>query len=147
MDFSLLLGAAHAFEIPFIMGDFDFGDQTSFLYDKKKTQERDRLSSSMMSYWAEFARSGNPSTSNNSNLPKWTSWKSGGLDSFRIMILDTLSSGGPKMDKSYGPISNLVSIFDEDIRSNEVDDKCEFLNIAYSWVDNWKVKNNSCLGD
>jgi len=147
MDFSLLLGAAHAFEIPFIMGDFDFGDQTSFLYDKKKTQERDRLSSSMMSYWAEFARSGNPSTSNNSNLPKWTSWKSGGLDSFRIMILDTLSSGGPKMDKSYVPISNLVSIFNEDIRSNEVDDKCEFLNIAYSWVDNWKLKNNSCLGD
>ena len=147
MDFSLLLGAAHAFEIPFIMGDFDFGDQTSFLYDKKKTQERDRLSLSMMSYWAEFARSGNPSTSNNSNLPKWTSWKSGGLDSFRIMILDTLSSGGPKMDKSYVPISNLVSIFDEDIRSNEVDDKCEFLNIAYSWVDNWKLKNNSCLGD
>ena len=147
MDFSLLLGAAHAFEIPFIMGDFDFGDQTSFLYDKKKTQERDRLSLSMMSYWAEFARSGNPSTSNNSNLPKWTSWKSGGLDSFRIMILDTLSSGGPKMDKSYVPISNLVSIFNEDIRSNEVDDKCEFLNIAYSWVDNWKVKNNSCLGD
>ena len=147
MDFSLLLGAAHAFEIPFIMGDFDFGDQTSFLYDKKKTQERDRLSLSMMSYWAEFARSGNPSTSNNSNLPKWTSWKSGGLDSFRIMILDTLSSGGLKMDKSYVPISNLVSIFDEDIRSNEVDDKCEFLNIAYSWVDNWKLKNNSCLGD
>ena len=147
MDFSLLLGAAHAFEIPFIMGDFDFGDQTSFLYDKKKTQERDRLSLSMMSYRAEFARSGNPSTSNNSNLPKWTSWKSGGLDSFRIMILDTLSSGGPKMDKSYVPISNLVSIFNEDIRSNEVDDKCEFLNIAYSWVDNWKLKNNSCLGD
>ena len=147
MDFSLLLGAAHAFEIPFIMGDFDFGDQTSFLYDKKKTQERDRLSLSMMSYWAEFARSGNPSTSNNSNLPKWTSWKSGDLDSFRIMILDTLSSGGPKMDKSYVPISNLVSIFNEDIRSNEVDDKCEFLNIAYSWVDNWKLKNNSCLGD
>ena len=147
MDFSLLLGAAHAFEIPFIMGDFDFGDQTSFLYDKKKTRERDRLSSSMMSYWAEFARSGNPSTSNNSNLPKWTSWKSGGLDSFRIMILDTLSSGGPKMDKSYVPISGLVDIFEEDIRSNEVDDKCEFLNVAYSWVDNWKVKNNSCLGD
>ena len=147
MDFSLLLGAAHAFEIPFIMGDFDFGDQTSFLYDKRKTQERNNLSSSMMSYWAEFARSGKPSTSNNSNLPEWTSWKSGDQDSLRIMILDTLSSGGPKMDKSYVPISSLVGIFEEDIRSNEVDDKCEFLNVAYSWVDNWKVKNNSCLGD
>ena len=147
MDFSLLLGAAHAFEIPFIMGDFDFGDQTSFLYDKRKTQERNNLSASMMSYWAEFARSGKPSTSNNSNLPEWTSWESGDQDSLRIMILDTLSSGGPRMDKSYVPIGSLVGIFEEDIRSNEVDDKCEFLNIAYSWVDNWKVKNNSCLGD
>ena len=65
MDFSLLLGAAHAFEIPFIMGDFNFGDQTSFLYDKKRLIERDKLSLSMMSYWAEFARSGQPSTINN----------------------------------------------------------------------------------
>ena len=58
MDFSLLLGAAHAFEIPFLMGDFDFGDQTSFLYDKRKIVERDKLSSFMMKYWSEFARSG-----------------------------------------------------------------------------------------
>ena len=147
MDFSLLLGAAHAFEIPFIMGDFDFGDQTSFLYDKRKIQERDILSSTMMSYWAEFSRSGKPSTSNNSDLPEWTNWKSGDQDHLRIMILDTLSSGGTQMDQSYVPIKKLVEIFEEDTRSNEVDDKCRFLNIAYSWVDDWKLKNNSCLGD
>jgi hypothetical protein len=51
------------------------------------------------------------------------------------------------MDKSYVPIKKLVEIFEEDTRSNEVDDKCRFLNIAYSWVDDWKLKNNSCLGD
>ena len=43
MDFSLLLGAAHAFEGPFIMGDFDLGNQTSLIYDKNKIQERDIL--------------------------------------------------------------------------------------------------------
>ena len=149
MDFSLLLGAAHAFEIPFLMGDFDFGNQTSFLYDKRKIVERDKLSSFMMKYWSEFARSGKPSTINNTSLPIWESWKKYNEfdNSYRIMILDTLSSGGPRMDVSYAPIKNLVEIFEKDIRSNKVDDKCGFLNIAYSWVDNWKEKTNSCLGD
>lgn len=147
MNFSLLLGAAHAFEIPFIMGDFDFGDQTSFLYDKSKINERDILSSSMMSYWAEFARSGKPSSINNSNLPFWGNWKSESENSSRIMILDTLSSGGPLMDNSYVPIESLVEIFLNDDRSNKVDDNCIFLNIAYSWVDDWKEKNNFCLGE
>ena len=147
MDFSLLLGAAHAFEIPFIMGDFNFGDQTSFLYDKKRLIERDKLSLSMMSYWAEFARSGQPSTINNTHLPVWENWKMKGQNSSRIMILDTLSSGGPRMSNSYAPIKHLVEIFDKDPRSKMVADKCKFLNIAYAWVDDWKEKTNSCLGD
>ena len=147
MDFSLLLGAAHAFEIPFIMGDFDFGDQTSFLYDKSKINERDILSSSMMSYWAEFARTGKPSTINNAKLPVWVNWKNKDEESPRIMILDTESSGGPRMDNSYVPINFLVKTFLNDDRSKEVDDKCIFLNIAYSWVDNWKEKNKFCLDD
>lgn len=147
MDFSLLLGAAHAFEIPFVMGDFDFGDQTSFLYDQSKINERDILSSSMMSYWAEFARFGKPSSINNNNLPFWENWKGESEKSSRIMILDTLSSGGPLMNNSYVPIESLVEIFLDDDRSNKVEDNCIFLNIAYSWVDDWKEKNNFCLGD
>ena len=65
MDFSLLLGAAHAFEIPFIMGDFDLGDQTSFIYDKDKIKERNILSANMMQYWSEFAKNGNPDRGSN----------------------------------------------------------------------------------
>ena len=63
------------------------------------------------------------------------------------MILDTLSSGGPRMSNSYAPIKHLVEIFDKDPRSKMVADKCKFLNIAYAWVDDWKEKTNSCLGD
>ena len=77
-------------------------------------------------------------------MDKLEKWRSRSL---RIMILDTLSSGGTQMDQSYVPIKKLVEIFEEDTRSNEVDDKCRFLNIAYSWVDDWQLKNNSCLGD
>ena len=144
MDFSLLLGAAHAFEIPFIMGDFDLGNQTSFIYDKNKIQERDILSDSMMQYWSEFAKTGDPNKGSKKDLERWNRWKSND-DNSQIMILDTISSGGVRMTESYVPIEALVEVFNSDPRSKKIKDKCAFLEIAFSWVDNWKEKNNSCM--
>ena len=144
MDFSLLLGAAHAFEIPFIMGDFDLGNQTSFIYDKNKIQERDILSDSMMQYWSEFAKTGDPNKGSKKNLERWNKWKSYDGNS-QIMVLDTISSGGVRMTESYVPIEALVEVFNSDPRSEKIKDKCAFLEIAFSWVDNWKEKNNSCM--
>lgn len=144
MDFSLLLGAAHAFEIPFIMGDFDLGNQTSFIYDKNKIPERDILSSNMMQYWSEFAKTGDPNKGSKKDLERWNRWKSND-DNSQIMILDTISSGGVRMIDSYVPIEALVGVFDNDLRSEKVKDRCAFLEIAFSWVDNWKEKNNSCM--
>ena len=144
MDFSLLLGAAHAFEIPFIMGDFDLGNQTSLIYDKNKIQERDILSYSMMQYWSEFAKTGDPNKGSKKNLERWNKWKSYDGNS-QIMVLDTISSGGVRMTESYVPIEALVEVFNNDPRSEKIKDKCAFLEIAFSWVDNWKEKNNSCM--
>ena len=144
MDFSFLLGAAHAFEIPFIMGDFDLGNQTYLIYGKKKIKERDILSKTMMQYWSEFARSGNPNKGSKKNQTLWKKWKS--IDgNTNLMILDTISSGGSKIENSHVPIKNLVEVFDQDPRSKKISDKCAFLNTAFSWVDNWKEKNNSCI--
>ncbi len=144
MDFSFLLGAAHAFEIPFIMGDFDLGNQTSLIYDKNKIKERDILSTNMMQYWSEFAKNGDPNKGRNTNLSTWTKWKS--VDGVsQIMILDTISSGGVRMINSHVPIEDLVEIFNKDPRSKNIKDKCAFLEIAFSWVDDWKEKNNSCM--
>ena len=144
MDFSLLLGAAHAFEIPFIMGDFDLGGQTSFIYDKDKIKERNILSASMMQYWSEFAKNGNPGKGSNENLVRWEKWKSFDGDS-KIMILDTVPSGGTRIINSHVPIDALVEVFNNDPRSKKIVDKCAFLEIVFSWVDNWKEKNNSCI--
>lgn len=144
MDLSLLLGAAHAFEIPFIMGDFDLGSQTSLIYDKDKIKERNILSASMMQYWAEFAKNGSPDKGSNKNLSRWENWKTFDGDS-KIMILDTISSGGTRMIDSYVPIDSLVKTFNNDPRSKKIEDKCAFLEIVFSWVDNWKEKNNSCI--
>ena len=118
MDFSLLLGAAHAFEIPFIMGDFDLGGQTSFIYDKDKIKERNILSASMMQYWSEFAKNGNPDRGSNKNLARWEKWKTFEGDS-KIMILDTISSGGSRIINSHVPIDALVETFNNDPRSKK----------------------------
>ena len=61
------------------------------------------------------------------------------------MILDTISSGGVRMINSHVPIEDLVEIFNKDPRSKNIKDKCAFLEIAFSWVDDWKEKNNSCM--
>ena len=141
-----MLGAAHGLEIPFVMGHFDMGRETAFLYNKKNEQGRFALSRIIMQYWAEFARNGHPGKGSQGEWEEWKKWPAGGTRSSRIMILDTPVSGGPRMSESYVPQDKLVWLFDADSRSSKVKDKCSFLNDVYSWVDNWKETNQACLG-
>ena len=144
MDFSFMLGAGHGMEIPFVMGDFEMGRETRFLFTKKNEEQRLILSEAMMNYWTQFAKSGSPNGEITENLPFWKKWPAGGKNQDRIMILDTKKSNGPRMSNGYVPKDKLVLIFDSDPRSSKVTDKCLFLNDVYSWVDNWKELNNSC---
>ena len=50
VDLKNLLGASHAFEIPFVMGNFDEDALTKYILSKKNLEEVKLLSHSMMSY-------------------------------------------------------------------------------------------------
>ena len=143
MDFSFLLGAGHGLEIPFVMGDFDFGRQTRFLFTKKNESERIKLSKLIMQYWANFAKDGYPNAQLG-NAIQWDKWPKGGTNKNRIMILDTEQSNAPRMSNGYAPHDKLVNIFENDERSLKVNNKCSFLKDVYSWVDNWQIKNDAC---
>ena len=143
MDFSFLLGAGHGLEIPFVMGDFDFGRQTRFLFTKKNESERIKLSKLIMQYWAHFAKDGYPNAQLG-NAIQWDKWPKGGTNKNRIMILDTEQSNAPRMSNGYAPHDKLVNIFENDERSLKVNNKCSFLEDVYSWVDNWQIKNDAC---
>ena len=87
-DLAVALGAAHGLEIAFVFGEFEGGLGLSYLYPK--TPARDALSKSMMSYWTEFAYSGNPGTGRDGKEVAWLPW---GTDDQRSIVLDTPPPG------------------------------------------------------
>lgn len=90
-DLSKAFGAAHGMEIPFVFGDFS----NSFfegMFDN--SPNRDGLSTSMMSYWAEFAARGNPGRGRDGTETEWKAW---GRDGATSLVLDTVDDQGIRM--------------------------------------------------
>jgi len=87
-DLSKALGAAHGLEIAFVFGEFERGLGLSYLYPK--TPARDALSKSMMSYWAEFAYSGDPGAGRDGKEVRWLPWDPDGL---KTIVFDTPPPG------------------------------------------------------
>jgi para-nitrobenzyl esterase len=59
-DLSVMVGAAHLLDVPFVFGHFDLGDQGRILFTEENEAGRKELSSKMMSYWTAFAYDGAP---------------------------------------------------------------------------------------
>jgi para-nitrobenzyl esterase len=74
MSWAVAIGAAHAVDIPFnfgIMESFSLFGLEEYLFREDNRQGWQALSDAMISYTAQFARSGNPNTE---GLPEWTEW-------------------------------------------------------------------------
>jgi len=90
-DLSVMLGAAHAFEIPFVFGHFDLGRAGNMIFTDENEPGRLELSSRMMSYWARFAAAGDPGRGVEGSLPLWPAWRPEGP---RTLVFDTEEDGG-----------------------------------------------------
>jgi para-nitrobenzyl esterase len=78
MSWAIALGSFHALDIPFnfgLIGSFPlFADATDYLFREDNRPGQMALSDAMMTYTAQFARTGNP---NSAGLPDWTKWPAG----------------------------------------------------------------------
>lgn len=82
------IGARHAGEIEYVFGTLDSVKGVSWTADDRK------LSDLMMSYWTNFAKTGNP---NASGLPEWTRYTK---PVNPVMHLDVLSTATPDQQRA-----------------------------------------------
>ncbi len=130
-DFSLLLGAGHAMELPFVFNGFEnFPVGGGRIFPKSKAVERDALSQAMMSYWAAFATNGQPGRGMNGNLPQWRFW---GDQQARLMMLDTTSGGGVRMSPEEISVDSVLADLGNDPRFKSLKEKC----MAFLGVKGW----------
>lgn len=123
-DFSMLLGAAHAFEIPFVFGHFDLGARASAMFTKDNEPGRKALSAQMMSYWAEFAYKGSPGRGRGSDLPEWSAWNNEDVATPKFMVLDSPAGGGARMSNESLTRAKVLAAVDGDPRLPTQRDKC-----------------------
>lgn len=73
------MGAPHAAEIPYVMGNLDRVHAYAW------TQDDYQVSATIQNFFANFIRTGDP---NGSGLPHWLQWQAGSPE---IMRIDTVS--------------------------------------------------------
>ena len=125
-DLGVLLGASHAFEIPFVFGHFDLGREGNRLWTEENAPGRKALSAAMMSYWAQFAWTGDPGTGRRNELPRWSAWDATGDGRPTFVVFDTPAGGGVRM-VADPPLTKetLVAAIDADGRMPTQKDKCD----------------------
>jgi len=128
-DLAQMLGAAHAFEVPFVFGHFDLGRQGNVIYTDDNRPGREALSAQMMGYWAEFARAGDPGRGAHGTEPAWLPWQ----DAPRFLVLDTPAGGGSRLSNEGQTRASVIAAVDADPRLPTQRDKCRIFRSLATW--------------
>ena len=127
MDFSQLVGSAHAIELLFL---FPAG-LDNMLIKNLVVEDSDtvnKLSNQMMSYWTQFAYTGDPGKGRSGDLPHWKAWS----DTEKYMVLDSENDRGLTMVNSEVTIDSMIEDLRKDMRMTK-DEKCQTLfSLSYS---------------
>lgn len=121
LNTSELLGAAHAMELPFVFGNFNLVDKTLMFKDRNA---RHTLSQSMMSYWAEFAHSGDPGRGRSGELTQWSAWPADARVQDRVLLLDSENDGGITMSPALITRSSIADDLAADTRFTDAE-RCQ----------------------
>ncbi len=97
-DFGDTGGAFHSAEISFMMGNEDvfiFPAFTSIFFNDGNAASRATMSEVMVSYWSNFARTGNP---NGNSLPKWEPWSNSPSGSKAVTLDVSYADDSPRVE-------------------------------------------------
>jgi para-nitrobenzyl esterase len=133
-DLGRLLGAAHLLEVPFVFGHFDLGPQLNVAFTDDNAPGREALAAAMMSYWAQFAASGDPGRGRDGTLPLWSAWDDATPQSHRTALLDTPEGGGIRMGSEPLTREGVVAAVAADPRLAAPRDRCRVLRNLATWT-------------
>lgn len=133
IDMAKLLGAGHGLELPFVFGHFDMGAM-SVIFDSANEPGRRILSDQMMSYWAEFAYSGDPGRGREGALPEWRPWRARPTAPPEFLVLDTPAGGGVRMESGELSLSDVAAGVRNDPRLTTEEQRCETLHAVATFV-------------
>ena len=111
MDFGVLAGAAHALELLFLFPAAFDNVLIKNLVVKDSYEGAIKLSDQMMSYWAEFAYTGDPGKGRSKRL---ASMESHGQTKNKYMILDSEEGQGLTMVNNAVTMNSMVDEMAED---------------------------------
>jgi para-nitrobenzyl esterase len=126
-DYSVLLGAAHGFEIPFVFGHWKLGGAGDRMFTEENRTGREWLSAAMRSYWAQLAYTGDPGRGRKGDLPAWKAWDDATPESPKYVVFDTETDGGVRMAYETYDKPRIVAEVIGDPRLPAPHDKCEQL--------------------
>ena len=149
-DLGVLLGAAHGFEVPFVFGTFDLGDPlfNRLVFSAETDASRAALSARLMSYWAEFARSGRPGTGSDGRQPMWAPWTKspiGEPDSASMLVFDTEAGGGTRIVASRLSTDQVIAALDAEPGLDQ-NEKCELLRDLFSGTSESNAERTQRIG-
>jgi len=130
-DLAALIGAAHGLEIPFVFGHWDLGRAGRILFDAENRLGREALSAMMMSYWAEFAATGDPGRGRAGTLPRWSSWQD---DGETYAVLDTPAGGGVRMARTSERLEDIAGAILADRSFADEAERCRALARLDEWT-------------
>lgn len=129
MDLPAIFGAAHAFEIPFVLGGVSLGPLTELVNNSGDEEGRLALSEAMMNYWGNFAHHGDP----NKGKPVTTKWLPWQQENERFMVFDDAQSGGIRMSEDTVTLAELMAELAADERFEKPDARCGFFEELSGW--------------
>jgi len=142
VDLKDLLGAAHALDLAFVFGNFP--PPSRLIFPGSTFEAVELLSGSMMSYWAEFAYSGNPGQGRHAEDPAWQPWRQGNTNG-NLLILDTELDGGIRMEQEALTLGDIKAEFFADPAFESAAERCEAYRQQF-WGSNFDPAAYASMG-
>jgi para-nitrobenzyl esterase len=145
IDMAELIGAGHGLENTFVFGP-DAVDTLSLFAIAEDKKSREALGSTMMAYWAAFARTGSPGNGGDQALPVWQPWREPGAGK---MILDRAAAQGVRMSNETLSASQLKERLRNDKAIATTRERCELYARLFYYAmtsDFWSDEEYAALG-